>query len=108
MQIMWLQPSNELQIIQIRDNIYTPKYVIYELVPAKAVTFRLRTFAPQFWRVGKRNLVGLCVMTMRNDSLLVFIIFPFPDALLPFFLDFSATSILPDERNICLFKKDQE
>ena len=46
----------------------------YELVPAKAIDFRLRTFAPWFLRFGKRNLAGSCVMTMRNDSLLVFLI----------------------------------
>ena len=72
---------------------------VYELVPAKASTFRLRTFAPWFLRVGKRNLTGLCVITMRNDSLLIFFFdyfyFPSPDAFYHFFLNFSATSILP-------------
>ena len=58
----------------------------YELVPAKATTFRLPTFAPLFSRVGKRNLVGLCVMTMRNDSLpVLFFSPPPPDAFYHFF-----------------------
>ena len=45
-------------------------YLFYELVPAKAVTFRLLTFAPWLLRVAARNLAGLWVMTRQNDSVL--------------------------------------
>ena len=64
------------------------------LAPAKAVTVRLRIFAPWILRVGKRNMSGLCVKTMRIDSFPVFFtctskyIFSFYRCYLPFFLDF--------------------
>ena len=40
----------------------------YELVPATDRASRLRNFALCFFRVGKRNLAGLCVTTIRHTS----------------------------------------
>ena len=81
----------------------------YELVPANAATFRLRTFAPWFLRGGKRNLAGLCVMAMRNDSLLVFfyfIWFSFSRCILPFFSEFFDDFDLPwRTQYMCFFFK---
>ena len=39
---------------------------VYELVPVTARTSCVRTFAVWSWRVGKRNLVGLCVLSIRK------------------------------------------
>ena len=76
----------------------------------KLLTSRLRTFEHLFLRVGKRSLAGLIAMTMRNDPVQVFFFsffFPSPDDFFMFFLDFPATSILPDERSLVFFKQDE-
>lgn len=69
-------------------------------------TLHLRNFALRFLRIGKQNLAELCVMTTRKTTELWKIMFVrCLGTLFSFFLNVSATFILPDGRFFsCLLK----